>query len=151
MQRSLKDLLAGGIFVGLGLYFAITAWGYDLGSPIRLGPGAFPLILAGVLVLLGLIIVAEGFFAGEEGPVGIVPWRGLLLILPAILFFGFTIRGLGLVPALFVTVFASALASRRAGFVTAAILAAALTVFCTLIFVVALGLPVRLVGPWLGF
>ena len=42
-----------------------------------------------------------------------MPWRGAVLILGALVFFGATIRGLGLVPALFGTAFLSALASRR--------------------------------------
>ena len=64
MQRSLKNLLAGAIFVAFGLAFAIAAANYDLGSALKMGPGYIPLVLGGVLVLLGAIIVAEGLLAG---------------------------------------------------------------------------------------
>jgi hypothetical protein len=80
-----------------------------------------------------------------------VPWLALLLILGALVFFGVTARGLGLVPALFATAFMSALASRHTGPIGAFLLAAGLAFICWLIFIYALGLPLRPVGPWLQF
>ncbi len=151
MQKSAKDLLAGLIFVGFGAAFAYAAWGYDLGNAIRMGPGMFPVVLGGILVLLGALVIVEGVVAGEGGPIGAVPWRGLVLILGAVLFFGFFVRPLGLVPTLLVSVLLAAISSTRTGPVTAVVLAVALTLFCTLIFVFGLGLPLPLFGPWLQF
>ena len=151
MQKSARDLLAGLIFVIFGLAFAYAAWNYDLGTGIRMGPGTFPLLLGGILVLLGLLVIGEGVVAGEGGAIGIVAWRGLALVLGAVLFFGFFIRPLGLVPTLFITVLLAALSSTRNGIGVALILSLALAAFCTLIFVYGLGLPVPLFGPWLTF
>jgi hypothetical protein len=151
MQRSLKNLLAGAIFVAFGLAFAIAAANYDLGSALKMGPGYIPLVLGGVLVLLGAIIVAEGLFAGASVPIGAVPWRGAILLAGGVVFFGATVRGLGLAPALFVAALMSAFASRRTGVVAALLMAVGLTVLCILIFVEGLGAPLRLFGPWLGF
>ena len=151
MQRALKDLLAGLAFVALGLAFAGQALTYDLGSPLRMGPGFFPLVLAGILILLGGIIVAEGFVSPDEVPIGPIAWRGLVLLIAALLFFGLTVRRLGLAPAMFVAVFMSALASHRTGLLTALVIAAALTTFCILIFIYGLGVPLPLLGPWLRF
>ena len=78
-----------------------------------------------------------------------LPWRATVLILAALVFFGATMRGLGMAPALFVTAFLAALASRRNGPLAATVMAAALTLFCVLIFGVGLGVPVPLLGPWL--
>ena len=50
-------------------------------------------------------------FEGE--PVGPIAWRGMLFILPAPVFFGLTVRGLGFVPALFLTALIAAFASHR--------------------------------------
>jgi hypothetical protein len=80
-----------------------------------------------------------------------VPWRGILLILGGIIFFGVTVRGLGLAPALFVAVLLSAFASSRTTALAALVLAVALTAFCAAIFVGGLGLPIPLIGPWLKF
>ena len=148
--KSLKDILAGLIFIGLGLAFGIAAAGYPIGTALRMGPGYFPLVLAGVMVALGLAIAAKGLAAtAADEPAGPVPWRAIVLILAALVFFGATIRGLGMAPALFVTAFLAALASRRNGPLAAAVMAAALTLFCVLIFGVGLGVPVPLLGPWL--
>ncbi len=150
--RSLKDILSGLIFIGIGLAFGFAASGYQLGTAFRMGPGYFPLFLAGVLVVLGAAIVVKGLLAqAPDDPAAPRPWRGLVLLLGAILFFGATIRGLGLVPTLFLTVFASALASRRNTVVSALLLAAGMTAFCVLIFSYGLGVTIPLFGPWLRF
>ena len=151
MQKALKDVLAGLVFVAFGLAFAVTAYSYDLGTALRLGPGYFPLVLGGILFLLGVLLVVEGIVAGEGEALGAVPWRGIVLLTIAPLFFGFTVRGLGLAPSLFVTVLLAAFSSHRTGVMAALAMAAALTVFCVLVFVQALGMPVQLLGPWLAF
>ena len=96
MQKSLRDLIAGLIFVAFGLAFAGTALTYDLGSALRMGPGYFPLVLGGLLVLLGLAIAAEGCCAARDAPIGPIPWRGLLFLTAAVLVFGFFVRRLGI-------------------------------------------------------
>ena len=64
-KRAVTDILAGLIFVAFGLAFAITSLSYELGTPLRMGPGYFPLALGGILVLLGLLIVGKGFISGS--------------------------------------------------------------------------------------
>ena len=149
MSRALKDGVAGAVFIALGLAFAGVALTYELGTPLEMGPGYFPLVLGGMLVLLGLMTVAKGFIAPEEGAIGAVPWKAVALITAAVIFFGVTVRGLGLVPALFVSVTVSALASERTGPVRAVVIGVGLTVVSVLIFVVALRLRLSLIGPWI--
>lgn len=149
--RSIKDILSGLIFIGLGAAFGIAAAGYEFGTALRMGPGYFPIVLASALVALGVAILAKSFMAGaEQGGLGVVSWRAVILLTGAVVFFGATVRGLGLAPAVLVAAFASALASRENGLGRAALIAAALTVFCVLIFSYGLGVAVPLVGPWLG-
>jgi hypothetical protein len=152
-KRAVTDILAGLIFVAFGLAFAITSLSYELGTPLRMGPGYFPLVLGGILVFLGLLIVGKGVVSGSsaEGRFGSVPWRALFLIVAAVLFFGLTVRELGLVPATAVTALLTALASYRTGILAAVAIAAGLTVLCVLIFVFALQLRLPLFGPWLSF
>ncbi|MBA3447578.1 MAG: tripartite tricarboxylate transporter TctB family protein [Pseudaminobacter sp.] len=148
---SLKDMLSGLIFIGFGVAFGYAALNYEIGTALRMGPAYFPLILAGIIILLGSIIVIQSFAGADATPLDRAPWLGLVLIVGALIFFGVTVRGLGLAPALFVTTFLSAFASRRTGPLAALVLAAGLTLLCTAIFIWALGLPLRVVGPWLGF
>lgn len=149
MERALKDFLAGLAFVVFGLFFAVLAATYEVGTLVQMGPGYYPLVLGVILVVLGGFIMVKGFLAGEGGAVGAIPWKGLGLILGAVLAFGLTVRGLGLVPSIFVTSLMSAFASRRTGPMSALLIAVGLTALCVLIFVVALRLRLPLVGPWI--
>ncbi len=151
MQRSIRDVLAGLIFAGLGLAFAIGATSYQMGSAARMGPGLFPLLVGGLLVVLGGVIAIKPTLDGETGPVTPPAWRGLALVLGAFIVFGVTVRGLGLMPSLFITALLAALASRLTSPLVALLLATALTIVSYLIFVVGLQLNLPLVGPWLRF
>lgn len=150
LQPALRDLLAGSLFLVLGIGFAFGATSYDLGSPAELGPGAFPFVLGCLLAVFGATIVVRVLLAPDNEPIGRIPWRAIVLILSGIVFLGATIRGLGLAPALFVSVFLSAMARERQRVVVALAIAAGITVLCVLIFVVALQLRLPLIGPWLG-
>jgi len=144
------DAAAGGLFIVVGLIFGAQALEMEIGTSLRMGPGYFPLVLAGLLIALGGIIVASAFRSvGEQ--MSQHAWRGMLFILPAPVFFGLTVRGLGFVPSIFLTTLIAALASLKMKFVPALLLAVGVTVFCTLVFSVALGLPFRRFGPWLPF
>ena len=150
MQKIGKDFLAGATFIAIGLAFAIGASGYETGTLLRMGPGYFPLVLGGLLALLGALSIGKQFTAPDEDEIGGVPWRSLATILGALLFFGFTIRGLGVIPALFVTSFLAALGGYKVNLVLALATALGLTVLCYLIFILALQLRLPLYGPWLG-
>lgn len=150
MQISRDDLIAAALFIGLGAFFAIEAMNYDLGTPFRMGPGFLPLTLGSVLAALGLAIGIKGLSRGIDAAKDPVSWRALLLVGLAVGFFGVTLRGLGFVPTVFVTVLVTSLASRMNSVVGAVLIAAGLTAMSALIFVVGLRLQVPLIGPWLG-
>ena len=149
LREARKDLTAGGIFVGFGVAFAITSSTYEVGSALRMGPGYFPLVLGGLLVVLGILIAVKGVVAGEGGELGPVPWKATALIVVALLFFGFTVRGLGLVPSLLGTVVLAGMAGHRARVIPAVVIAASLTALSVLIFVIVLQLRLPYFGPWL--
>jgi hypothetical protein len=145
------------VFVLLGLAFAIGGARYDVGSALRMGPGYVPVLLGGILTVLGLVIVAQAFLGGDEQTRALadqerrpVPWVPAALLLAGVLFFGATVRGLGLAPALFVTTFLAALAGHRTGVVRALVTAAGLTALCLVVFVSLLQLRLPLLGTWLG-
>jgi Tripartite tricarboxylate transporter TctB family len=148
-RRALKDILAGGIFVAIGLAFAIGALAYNIGSPVQMGPGYVPLLLGVALVGLGLAVVVKGFIAGEGAPIGEVDWRAVVLITAAIVFFGITIRGLGVVGALFGTTLLAALARSTTSILQALVISVGLTALSIAIFVFALQLRLPLFGSWI--
>jgi Tripartite tricarboxylate transporter TctB family len=149
MNANTKDVSAGLLFIAIAALFALGTQDLDFGAARKLGPGAFPLLLAAVLGLLGLIIVVQAF----RNPVThqmVIPWRGILLIIAAPVLFGLTVRGLGLIASIALVVIISAFASQRMSAKLAVMLTVGLTLFCVLVFSIGLGLPLRLVGPWLG-
>ncbi|HET6530036.1 MAG TPA: tripartite tricarboxylate transporter TctB family protein [Actinoplanes sp.] len=150
-RRSLPDVFAGAIFVLIGGAFVVGALSYELGTPLRMGPGYFPLLVGLILAGLGLAVVVKGLVAGEVLTFGTVPWRAIAVITVALVFFGFTVRRLGFVPTSAVTALLTTLASRRVRPLTAMAVAAGLTLAATLIFVVGLQVRIPLWGPWLRF
>jgi hypothetical protein len=150
-RRSFPDVLAGSIFVVIGGAFAVGALSYGLGTPLRMGPGFFPLMVGAIVAALGLGIVVKGLIAGEVPAFGTIPWRAVAAIVLALVFFGFTVRRLGFIPTSAVTAFLTTLASSKVRLLTAAAVAVGLTLASTLIFVVGLQLRIPLWGPWLPF
>lgn len=144
------DAIAGVLFILVGLLFGAQSLGMEIGTSLRMGPGYFPLVLAGLLIVLGGFIVASSFKSVAE-EMSAHAWRGMLFILPAPVFFGLTVRGLGFVPSIFVTTLIAALASLKMKLPAALLLSVGVTIFCTLVFSYALGLPFRRFGPWLPF
>ena len=62
-----------------------------------MGPGYFPAILSWLMVALGAVMAGLAWRAPhQDGAFGAVPWRALVLIVGATLFFGLALRGLGL-------------------------------------------------------
>ena len=52
----MKDLGAGAFFVFVGLVYGSIAWfGLPIGVALNMGPGYFPIVLSGMLIVLGLI------------------------------------------------------------------------------------------------
>jgi hypothetical protein len=144
-----KDLGAGAIFVAFGAYFAISSVAQlRLGTAFRMGPGYFPLFVAGLLTALGLAIIVRGL-SRTSSPFGSIAWRGLVLLTLAPALFALTVERLGLAISVMLTVLISAFASRQMGLVTALATAVVLTVFCVLVFSYGLGVPVPILGPWI--
>ena len=149
MNANTKDVSAGLLFIAIAALFALGTQELDFGTARKLGPGAFPLLLAGALGLLGLVIVVQAFRNPATHQM-VIPWRGILLIVVAPVVFGLTVRGLGLVASIALVVAISAFASQRMSARLAVMLTVGLTLFCVLVFRIGLGLPLKLVGPWLG-
>jgi hypothetical protein len=138
--RAQKDFWSGLMFLAFAAVAMFAASGYSLGTAGRMGPGYFPLLLGGVLALLGVLLIARSLLAeGEES--GNLNLRPLLVIAAGVVLFGLSIERLGLVVSLVVVTLVSALASRESRPLEAALLAAALAAFSVGVFVYALRLP----------
>jgi hypothetical protein len=137
--RAPKDFWSGLMFCGFAVVGILAARGYALGAAGKMGPGYFPLLLGGVLALLGIVLIARSIVLdGEPLPrFHILP---LAVIAVAVCLFGVLIEPFGLVIALAVLTMLSAWAGPQFRWLEAAALTAALIVFSIGVFVYALGL-----------
>jgi hypothetical protein len=149
MIRSTKDFWTGVIYITFGAGAILIAREYGMGTALRMGPAYFPSVLGGLLVLIGAIAIIRAFIV-EGTPIGALAVKPLAMILGSILLFGFIVRGAGLLVALPLLAVLSASASIHFRWLPTLALAAGLTVFCIMIFVQGLGVPLPIIGPWLG-
>lgn len=147
--RGPSDFWAGIIYIAFGTTALIAAQDYGMGTALRMGPGYFPTVLAGLLTLIGLISAVRGLRSEGEQVSGL-SWRGILLIGGPIVLFALLIRGAGLLIALPLLIMCSAYASTHFNLLRTVLLAAGLTAFCALVFVKGLGIPLPLIGSWFG-
>lgn len=147
--RHPKDFWTGIIFLFVGLAAVIIGRNYVMGTAGKMGPAYFPTVLGGLLALIGVAAVIRSFFRDGE-PIGRFAARETLLIISAVVLFGFLIRGAGMVVGVFAIVILSARASQKFKWRAAILLAAGLAGFSVLVFVKLLGLPIPVFGPWFG-
>jgi uncharacterized membrane protein len=143
--RGNRDLWAGLMLIGTGVAAIVIARGYPFGTALRMGPGYFPTLLGGVLVLFGLYLAVKGLRSSERIEGG---WslRALIVLPISMIVFGILMQHAGFVPALVVLIFASATASTDFKFTEVAVLAVVLTVLSVAVFIWGLGLPYPLLA-----
>jgi putative tricarboxylic transport membrane protein len=147
MKLHWKDLGSGLalVFAGL-LYGYVTLDTLPLGSPLDMGPGSFPIVLCGILIVIGLIVCASSLFGSEASEFGTVPWRAMIMLSLSILLFATFLRQLGMFPAVFASAFLASGAEPGFKPLPSALLALCLAVLCSLIFVTGIGLPIPYFG-----
>lgn len=143
--RSPRDFVAGLMFIAIAGLLASQYGQLELGTARRMGPGYFPLLLSGLLGLLGLLVALNGLrFDGER--LRSPDWKALALVTIAIATFGATVQPLGFVPAVAICAALCAAANRPFKPVATGIFVVGFTAFCVAVFVWGLGLPVTLFG-----
>lgn len=145
-----KDFWTGVIYVAFGGAAFWIARDYGMGTASRMGPGYFPMVLAGLLMLIGAISLVHSFMKPGP-PLGGFAVKASVLILGGVVLFGLLISRAGLLIALPTLVLLSAAGSEKFRFEWKAALGLiALTAFCALVFVKGLGVPMPLLGTWFG-
>jgi len=140
--RAPKDFWSGVMFCAFAAVAILAARGYSLGSAGKMGPGYFPLLLGGLLGVLGVILIGRSLVLDGE-PVPRFHLVPLALIAVAVALFGLMIEPAGLVVSLAVLTVLSAWAGPQFRLTETVALAAALIVFSIGVFVYALGLSIN--------
>lgn len=149
LMRNPKDFWTGVIYLVFGAAAIVIGRDYELGTATNMGPAYFPTALGFLLSAIGIVAVVRAWLR-PGGKIGTFALRELFLVLGASLLFGLVVRGLGLAVAVPVLVIVSAYASERFRLLPTLALAAGMTAFCILVFVKGLGVPLPILGSWLG-
>src|SRR5262245_15395001 len=148
--RNPRDFWAGAFYVALALAVFWFGSGLATGTSARMGPGSFPTVLGAILALLGLASIVRSFLRPGEA-IEPIAWKPLTFILGATVLFGLLLDRVGVVIALAVLIVVSAMASQHSRPNAASIAAlVGIVVFCVLVFVKGLGVPMPLLGSWFG-
>ena len=128
----------------MGLAFAIGATNYSFGTSIRPGPGYFPFGLGVILAILGLIVLYGAMTVERKNgdPIGSVPWRALICVVGAIVFFGFFLPRLGFLISFPTMIIITSAGGKEFTWKDAILNAAILTVLSYAIFIYGLQLTI---------
>jgi TctA family transporter len=138
-----RDFLAGIFFSGLGAIVGAGSLQYSLGTVMRMGPGYFPLLLAGVLVALGIFVVSHALSLDREQAPAVEAFalRPIALVAAGVLLFAFSVQSLGLVIATIGLVTVSGVAYQGFRWGELAVLGVTLSAFAVGVFSYGLSLP----------
>ncbi len=138
-----RDYYAGALMVLVGVGAAVQGFQYNVGTLTHMGAGFFPVALGVILAFLGVLIAGlakrpqlrptlheGGPLEPSSGP----EWRGWFCILFSIVAFIVLGQYGGLLPATFAVVFISAMGDRDNTWVSALVLASAISLSCVVIF-----------------
>jgi formate hydrogenlyase subunit 3/multisubunit Na+/H+ antiporter MnhD subunit len=136
-----KDFWSGVMFLAIGLGFAFIARTYTLGTANRMGPGFFPFYLGLIMAGLGVVILFNSLRSKGEA-VEKFHWQPILWVLGSIVMFGVLLKAVGMIVAGILLVCGSSLGGEEFKVKGTLILAFVLVVFCSLVFVFGLKLPI---------
>jgi hypothetical protein len=145
--RSSKDFWSGVMLIAVGAAAILIARNYTFGNALRMGPGYFPSVLGGLLVLFGIYLVAVGLRRHDKIE-GSWSLRALIVLPLSLTLFGLLMERAGFVPALLVLIVGSASAGSEFKLLEVLALAAGLTAMAVVLFVWAIGLPYPLFVGW---
>ena len=135
-------IIAKGVTIGDSVLLA----GYSMGNPARMGPAFFPFWLGVILFVLGAAIAVIGIRT-QGGPDDRFPrfhWRPIFFVLGAVIMFGLILKPVGMLLAGFLLVLVSSLGNPEFRMKPAVFLGIGLVIFCALVFVWGLRLPIPL-------
>src|SRR5690349_19596050 len=94
-----KDVWAGLLLIAIGAAAILMARNYAFGTALRMGPGFFPIVLGGLLILSGLYTLASGLRSGQAIK-GSWSLRALIILPLSLVLFGMLMEHGGFIPAM---------------------------------------------------
>ncbi len=141
--KSPQDLGAGVLFLLFGCAGLVLGRELDFGTARSMGPGYFPMLISGLIILIGLVVTARSF--SIEGPaIERLQFRPIVVLLVSLAIFSLLIREVGVVITSIVMMVAAAYARPKVAIVETLIFAACVAAFVALVFVYGLNQPMPL-------
>lgn len=147
--RNAKDFWAGALYILIGAAAIFLPREYGMGTATKMGPAYFPVVLGGLLALIGAASIIRSFFRKGE-PIERFALKGMVLVCVGTALFGLLLHGAGLVVSIVVLVLVSSYASIRFQIVPSVLIALGLAIVCAAAFIKGLGIPMSLFGSWFG-
>ena len=129
------------MYIVIGLFFAILATQYQMGTAAKMGPGYFPFWLGLLMTLLGFLVLLRSLSA--KATIEKIPpfnWRIIGLITGSVLIYGVLLPKMGFLVSVVALVFMSASASHEFHWKGTLVNAIFLTAFTYSVFVLGLKL-----------
>jgi hypothetical protein len=146
LKINMPDLAFAVFLIALGALALGLASPLAVGTAAAMGPGYVPRGLAMIIMVYGVVLGVRALFSGRES-IPSVEWRPLLLIFGAVALFAVLLPVAGLALTSFALIICAGFAAYDVRFRENAIAALVLAAFAVVLFVMALGLPIK-VWPW---
>jgi putative tricarboxylic transport membrane protein len=149
MPKDLRDFWAGLLYLSFGAAALYIGGDYEMGTAVSMGPGYFPKVLSVLLMLVGGVSLIRSFIVQGESLKGFAIVK-VFYVTISIIVFALLVEGAGLAIAVIALFFISAMASKFFNWKLVLIIALGGAVFCSLVFVKGLGIPLPIFGSWFG-
>jgi len=149
--RNQRDFGAGVMFILVGIFFALIATQYRMGTAAKMGPGYFPFWLGVLMAFIGLLLLFNSF-AKKTTEEKMPKWdfKIMLWITGSVVLYGVLLPTMGFFVAVFGLVLVSASASHDFGWKGSLLNAVILMAFTYLAFVKGLGLSFPLLPTFMN-
>jgi hypothetical protein len=95
-----NEFLVGAIFLAMGVAGLFLSLQYRFFAGPQVGPGAFPAMLAGIMILLGIVQTATAYRLRDASPAHRFHWRPIFFVCLAVALFAVLIDRVGALAAL---------------------------------------------------
>lgn len=142
-----RDFLGGVMFAAFGIATTWISFSYDIGTATRMGPGYFPAMVGGLIVLLGTVLAIRAYIlATPEDRAVKLAFRPMVFILAAIGAFMMLVDTWGLVAAVAALILIARLSRFEGRYLELVATVVLLNAIAVAVFVFGLNMPLDL-GP----
>lgn len=107
MIKSPKNFFTGLLFIAVGLFFCVSGWSLEYGTPADMGPGFLPLTISAMLIGIGVLQLVRGVRSLGEAIQFNVKQPAIVLL--AIVAFGFLLEKIGAILAILLLMLSTAI------------------------------------------